>query len=243
MEIENKVVVITGASKGIGEKLTYAFAEHKVKLALVARSINKLDDVEKNARELGATFVRVFQCDLTKLQEVNKTAHDIANTFGNVDILVNNAGIGIYKDLEDLQPGDWNQSLALNVTAPFLLIKRFLPMLKTSKIGLVVNIGSGAGKIPFSGRSVYCATKYAIRGLSLTLSKEYEGRKPDFMHIMLGSTLTEFGPMTLEEKKKKQEKGTHHYFEPKWVADKIVDIIVSGKAKDEVTLFPSDYIE
>ena len=96
------------------------------------------------------------------------------------------------------------------------------------------------GKIPSAGRSVYCASKFALRGLSLSLSKEYKGTNIHFVLVTLGSTLTDFGPKTLKEKEEESLKGKA-YFTPEGVAKKFIEIVENDKLEDEIELYPSEY--
>jgi short-subunit dehydrogenase len=143
------------------------------------------------------------------------------------------------KSLEDLSLEDFYYSQQLNVMVPFLLTKMVLDNLKKSDIGLVMNIGSGAGTMPFKNRSAYCASKYGLRGLSLSLSEEYEGRKPSFCLITLGSTMTTFGGKSIEVQKEKVKNG-NAIFPIEWVANKLVEILKDEKRKDEIVVYPGN---
>ncbi len=113
--------------------------------------------------------------------------------------------------------------------------------LSKSTSGLVLNIGSGAGTIPMAGRSVYCTTKFGLRGLTLSLAEEFKRvSNPKFCLITLGSTLTSFGPMRFEDKKLEMEKGKA-YFTPEWVGEKLIEIVKDENREVEYQLFPGDY--
>ena len=96
------------------------------------------------------------------------------------------------------------------------------------------------GKIPTAGRSLYCASKFALRGLSMSLSLEYKENHISFVHVALGSTLTNFGPMTIKEKEEENLMGKA-YFTPDWVAKKFVEILRADSYPDEIELYPSEY--
>lgn len=150
------------------------------------------------------------------------------------------AGIGIYKSLDELEVEDLEKSLSVNVTAPFFLIKLLYKKLQVSDLGLVLSIGSGAGTMPFSRRSAYCTSKYALRGLSLSLSEEHESQKPEFCLITLGSTMTTFGGKSIEEQQKKIENG-NAIFPVEYVAKELVKIIEDDKRDPEIILYPSEH--
>ena len=134
----------------------------------------------------------IYECDMTNLSEVERVGDEIASKFSKIDILINASGVGIYKDIKDLEIKEWNDSININLNAPFILIKKLITSLQNSELGVVVNFGSGMGVIAKSGRIAYCASKFGLRGMSLTLSKEYKNQGIDFVHMSLGSIMTDF---------------------------------------------------
>ncbi|QQS38636.1 SDR family oxidoreductase [Candidatus Woesebacteria bacterium] len=237
MNLKNKTAVITGATGGIGSVLSVKLAQKGVKLILLSRTESKLKDLIDRLDGDGHEYI---QMDATKTQKVKETAEKILGLTEKIDILVNAAGVGVYKSLEDAGINEWEDSVAINVTTPFYLTKELLPHLKKSEDSVVINVGSGMGKIPTPCRSVYCATKYALRGMTLSLAAEYHGSNIHFVHIDLGSTLTDFGPLSLEDKIEENLRGKS-YFTPSWVADKFIAIIEKDEYEAEITLYPSDY--
>lgn len=213
MELKDKIILLTGADGGIGSVLKNKLEKEGAKIISVSKT---------------ADF------DLTKDEDIKSLVNKVKNEYGQIDILINGAGIGIYKNLVDLNEEEFEYSLKLNLTVPFILIKELLPK------SLVLTIGSGAGVIPMRGRTAYCTSKFGLRGLILTLAEEYQGQEPKFCLITLGSTLTSFGPLTIEEKKEKQKNGAP-YFTPEWVAEKLVEIIKDEKREVEYTLYPGDF--
>ena len=126
-------------------------------------------------------------------------------------------------------------------TSPYFLTQSLLPGLSKSEISLVVNIGSGMGVMPAAGRSVYSSMKFALRGQTLSLAKEFERSKPNFVLMTLGSVLTAFGPMSLDEKKKEMETGGKGYLTPEYVAKKTVEVINDKDREVEYTVYSADY--
>lgn len=235
-DLKNKIVLITGATGGVGEALSRKFAEEKATLVLVSKSQDKL----KTLAEALDTEVDYFACDFTDIEQVISLAQNLNKKYSTIDILLHSAGLGVYKSLRDVTLQEWQDSFSINVDAPFILNKALLPLLHNSVKPLILTIGSGAGIIPMRERSVYCSTKFALRGLILSLAEEYKDDVLDFCLVSLGSTLTDFGPLSIEEKKKQHEKGKA-YFTPEWVADKIVEIITSDNRETEYELYPSTY--
>lgn len=237
MDIKDKIVVITGATGGIGKQLCRDFAKNGARLFMIARTREKLEEL---SNELEGEGHKNYAADFTKSDEVLKVCDYIKNNYSNIDILINAAGVGVYKSVEEVEIQEWSDSMAINATAPFFMVKELIELLKKSQTGVVINIGSGMGKIPTACRSVYCATKYALRGMTLSLAAEFKRTNVKFVHIDLGSTLTEFGPLTLNEKMKENIDGKA-YLTPEWVAKKFVEIVNNNQFEEEITLYPSDY--
>lgn len=214
-----KTVLITGATGGIGKALVEKLSSEGVELILVSE-----DD-----------------CDLTNREQILSLTEKIKKEHKKIDVLFNVAGIGVYRPIEELSLAEWDKSLALNVTAPFILIKELMPLFGEGSV--VINIGSGAGVTAMKDRAAYCSSKFALRGLSLTLAEEFNGKSPQFCLITLGSTLTSFGvgkALTLEEKIQKNKDG-NAYFTPEWVAGKLVEIMNSSNRLAEYVIYPNDY--
>jgi short-subunit dehydrogenase len=237
MDLKDKIIVITGASKGIGNTLTKFLAKEGARVILVARSEEILKDLVKN---FGEEKHKYYACDLSNINEVFNLVRKIKKDFEKVDVLVNAAGIGVYKPIEEVKTEEWDLSFAIGVKAPYFLTQGLLPLLQKSDLSLVLDIGSGMGVLPAAGRSVYCSMKFALRGATLSLAEEFERTKPHFCLITLGSTLTGFGPMSVEKKRRQMEEGKA-YFTPEWVAQKLTEIIKDEKREVEYTLFPSEY--
>ncbi len=236
MSLENKTVLIIGATGGIGKAIACKLFQQKAKLILISKSKQSL---EKLSKKLDNS--KYYPVDLANQGDVTNFTQKIKKDYKIIDVVVNAAGVGVYKLLKDVSLKEWNNSQAINVNAPFIIIKELSPLVKESDIGLFLTIGSGTGVIPMKNRSVYCSNKFALRGLSLSLSEEFKDQKPKFCLITLGSTLTNFGPLTLEEKKKQHKEG-RAYFTPEWVANKLTEIIKDQNRKEEYVLYPSELV-
>ncbi|NMC34225.1 MAG: SDR family oxidoreductase [Veillonellaceae bacterium] len=237
MKLKGKLIIVTGATGGIGRELVKVLDTENAKLVLIAKEEKKLKNILKTLRGQENSY---FVSDFSKQEDVIRLSGAIKTKCKSIDILINLAGIGVYKPLETVTLEDWNNSLNVGLNAPFILIKELIKLLGKNTDSLVLNIGSGMGVIPTAGRSVYCSTKFGLRGLTLSLAEEYRGVKPSFCLITLGSTLTSFGPMSLKEKMEEQFKGKA-YFTPEWVAKKLIEIIKDDKRETEYTIYPGDY--
>jgi len=229
INLKGKTILLTGASKGIGLELAKQLDKEGANLILVGRKFENKNSEENH---------KYIDADLTKMEDIAKFRKEIEGQ--KIDILINMAGIGIYKSLENLSLKDFYYSQQLNLMVPFLLIKAVLDDLKQSDIGLVLNIGSGAGTMPFKNRSAYCASKYGLRGMSLSLSEEFEGKKPHFCLITLGSTITTFGGKDIKAQEEKAKNGSA-IFPTKYVAKELIKIMKDGNRENEIVLYPSEH--
>jgi len=236
MELAGKTAVVTGATGGIGSVLCKRLNTQGVKLVMLSKNFDKLERVKEEFGE-GHHYISY---DFTQTQRLEQLVEDIVTKSTQVDMLFNVAGVGVYKNLEDVTLNEWEDSFAINVTTPFFLTKLLMPHIGKSERGLILNVGSGMGKTPQACRSVYCATKYALRGMTLSLSQEFENSHIKFVHVALGSTLTEFGPMSLEDKHRLSSEGKN-YLTPDTVADRLVEIIKSDQLDPEIEIYPQNY--
>lgn len=224
MNLPSKNVVLTGATGGIGQVLAAKLFAQGASLILLGRDQDKLTEfkIKYNAKTI--------QCDLTSRPSREYAIHTILTSVGKPDLLINCAGIGIYKKIGELTEKDWYSSYELNVHTPFFLTRNLQPE-------LTVSLGSCSAFQHVKERTLYNSTKAALRSLTLTLNKEMPGK---LIHITLDSTLTPFGPLTLEEKTKKKEHGKT-YLDPLWVANKIIEIVSLDHYESEYTLSPECY--
>jgi len=240
MNLANKTILITGATGGIGKALAHSLAAKNCNLILVARKLTLLKSLSKTLIKQHKIAVSYFSCNLRDKTARKRLISKLRRRATRLDCLVNSAGIGVYKPFDKVTEKDWENSYDLNVTAPYFLTQGLLPMLKTSKLSLILNIGSGAGVTPMPERSIYCSTKFALRGWTLSLAEETREKSPHFCLITLGSTLTSFGTTTLAEKKAKQA-GGKAYLTPEFVADQLVAIIADSHRATEYTMYPANY--
>jgi short-subunit dehydrogenase len=175
-KFKGKVVLVTGASSGIGRQVSLDFSDHGAQtIILVARSQSKLEDLEKIIRRKFATDVRVYPCDISKKTEVAKMGREILERYGYIDILVNNAGFGIYGKVQRQSIEDIESIIFTNYLGMVYCTKLFLDSMTSRKSGHIVNVASVAGSFGVAGLSAYCASKYAVLGFSESLSQELHG--------------------------------------------------------------------
>ncbi|MCC4221743.1 dehydrogenase [Staphylococcus saprophyticus] len=167
--VKDKVVVITGASSGIGEETVNLLSENGAKLVLGAR---RLDRLEKIQQKIGRDSVSIKKTDVTKADEVNALIETAYNDFGRIDVLINNAGLMPQSFLEKNKQDEWNQMIDVNIKGVLYGIGAVLPYMRKQKSGHIINLASVAGHVVFPGSAVYCGTKYAVRAITEGLRQE-----------------------------------------------------------------------
>ena len=238
MNLKGKVAVVVGATGGMGREIVKKLDKEGVSLVLVSKTESELRNLLKF---LDGKNHKYYVCNLSSKIETEKIAKEISSEFNVIDILINAAGIGIYKPLEELTLDEWNLSIAINLNSVFIMTKELIKSLNNSTDSVVISLGSGMGVEPEPERSAYCTSKFALRGLMLTLAEEYKRFKnPKFCLFTLGSVLTSFGPMSMEEKKLSMESGKG-YLTPDWVAGKVTEIIKSDDKQVEYSFSSPDY--
>ncbi|AFY35909.1 SDR family oxidoreductase [Calothrix sp. PCC 7507] len=172
MSVEQKRrALITGASSGIGKATALAFAKVGIDVALVSRSVDKLEAVATAAKHTGVE-AKAYAVDLACIQEVKDKIQAIAHDFGDIDILVNSAGIAYTANLSEIPLEDWQQVLNLNLTSVFQCIMGILPKMRDRGSGTIINVASIAGKQAFPGWGAYSVSKAGLISLSQTLAQE-----------------------------------------------------------------------
>src|ERR1035437_80057 len=173
MEIKGRVVLITGAWRGIGRALAHAFAAAGSKVALLGKTKKNLLEVQRELKDSGAPTV-VLAEDVSDEGVVSRAVAAAEQQLGPVDVLVNNAGIFALAPVEKMDALVFDRMLAVNLRGPFLMSRAVLPGMKSRKRGHIVNISSTAGRRGFAGGGAYCASKFGLAGL--TEAMRYEAR-------------------------------------------------------------------
>ena len=176
MDFKNKVVLITGASSGIGKQTAIEFAKLGSNIILVARRKNKLEQVENELKQFKVNTL-VCTCDVSKKDQVEKLSQIILQKFNSIDILVNNAGFAIYGSVSDLSIDEIESQMETNYFGMIYCVKNFLPLMLEKKSGHIVNVASVAASFGLPGIASYCASKFAMLGFSEGLKHELAGTR------------------------------------------------------------------
>ncbi|WEE35407.1 SDR family oxidoreductase [Lactiplantibacillus paraplantarum] len=168
---ESKVIVITGASSGIGEATAKLVVKDGAKVILGARRENKLKKIADEIEKLGGE-VAYQATDVTDDNQVEALAKLAIDKFGRIDVWLNNAGIMPQSILSEKKINDWNNMIDINIKGTLYGIGAALPYMDKQKSGHIINVSSVAGHTAHSGSAVYSATKYAVRAISESLRQE-----------------------------------------------------------------------
>lgn len=180
--LDGKWVMVTGAGRGIGRALAIKMAGEGAKMVLVARTRSELDGVADECQTVGSRRALTIPADLSDPVEVTQVAKAALQNTGGIHVLINNAGIHRPGNVLEGEPDDWDEMFAVNVSAPIHLTRELAPTMVKNKAGTIINIGSVAGLEPMTQGGAYAASKWALRGWSLS---SYERLRHDGIKVML----------------------------------------------------------
>lgn len=174
MKLKGKTAIVTGGGRGIGKAIALAFAREGADVIVTARTEKEIEKVAEDIMALGSRGFPM-SADLGKKESLQVFVDRISKKFPRLDILINNAGVGSGQNPRVVAEYDddfWEETLALNLTAPYLLTKAFLPKMIAQKWGRIINISSVAGKIGFPFGAAYSTSKHGLIGLTRTVALE-----------------------------------------------------------------------
>lgn len=174
-EIENKVVIITGASSGLGEATARRLAKNGAKLMLAARREDRLQDLVAEINNNGGT-AKYQVTDVTDRSQVEALAKATKDAYGQIDVLVNNAGLMPLSPLAETKIDEWEQMVDVNIKGVLYNIAAVMPVMLQQESGHIINLSSVAGHKVFPGGTVYCATKFAVKAISEGIRAESDGK-------------------------------------------------------------------
>jgi short-subunit dehydrogenase len=187
MDISEKVVIITGASEGIGLATARLFARQGASVALVARSAEKLQEI---AAELPNSFV--LPTDMRDESAVRQMVTAMKQHYGRIDILINNAGQGMHVPIEQANINQYRSIFELNVVSVLVAMQATIPLMREQGGGVIINISSGTSKMVLPGVGPYASTKYALNSITLTARQELAGDNIRVGLVHPGLTATAF---------------------------------------------------
>ena len=189
--LKSKTAIITGASTGIGRAIASRFARAGSNLVLTARDTKALERLKKSLVKTPSK-IWCYGCDLTDAEDLEQLILTIKKNHKKIDVLVNNAGIGRFAPIDEVTTEDWDRMLSLNLRAPLIMCRAFVPVMKRLGAGKIINISSIAGKVGVAQASAYSATKFGLEGLNKSLYDELRDHNISVTSINPGSVDTPF---------------------------------------------------
>ena len=169
--LENKVVLVTGAGRGFGKYMCLAYAKEGATVLAASRTISELERLKESIEEKGGKCI-TLTTDLLNMEDMTKLVDYVVEQFGRLDTLVNCAADNLWKLFEETSIKEWDRSISINLRAPFILSKLFLPLLKDQGYGSIINVSSGSATRGFIAETAYCPSKYGLEGLTQCLAME-----------------------------------------------------------------------
>ena len=182
---QDKIVLITGGSRGLGLVLARTFAREGAKIAICARDGEELNRAKDDLQNRGAEVLEVV-CDVRNQNEVNQMIEKVCNHYGRIDVLVNNAGVIQVGPLEVQTKEDFEDAMNVHFWGPYYTMSAIIPKMQERRTGKIVNISSFGGKVSVPHLAPYCASKFALVGLSSAMRVELAKDKIDVTTICPG---------------------------------------------------------
>ena len=217
-QIENKVAVVTGGSRGIGFRIAERLLEHGASVVICSRQEEHVRRATESLKQSAASRVEGIPADVRDYRQVEGLMALAEKRFGGIDILVNNAGIGIFHSVDRMTPEEWDAVIATNLTGCFYCVRAAAPRMKRRGGGYIFNISSLAGKNAFAGGAAYNASKFGLNGFSeaIMLDLRYDNIRTSY--ILPGSVETAFGGTSASASWK---------LDPDDVAQAVIDLLQS----------------
>ncbi len=227
MDPKGKVVIVTGASSGIGEATARQFGREGSKVVLAARRVDKLKALANEIGGMGTgADVLVVQADLSKLEDIQSLIQKTLEKFGRIDVLVNNAGFGRLDWLEKLDPvKDIQGQFDVNVMGVVQTTRQALPVMIQQRSGHIIQMCSMAGLVATPTYSIYAACKHAVHGFSEALRREVKPWGIDVSMVYPGGVVTEFASHAGIKRKTKATTPKFMLLTAEQVADAVVSLV------------------
>lgn len=240
MDMKNKVVLVTGASSGIGLAVAKCFAEKGAKVVMAARSKEKL---ERLSNEIKGSFP--IAADMMIEEDIKEMIGQAQKHFGRIDILVNNAGQGYDAPIEKIDIRTYQDLFYLDVVAPIIAMQQVIPIMRSHGGGDIVNISSGTALMSLENMGAYSSLKRALVGISLTAREELKKDKINVCVVYPYITLTDFEKNTIKSsaREDKNDPGTETRVRfPPDTPEYIANIILKGIGDNDAEIFAHDWM-
>lgn len=237
MQIYNKIVIVTGASSGIGRALAKLLSEKGAKVALLARSKEKLEALSKELPQSVA-----IPADMTVKANIERAVNKAIDHFGGVDILVNNAGRGYDAPVEKIDIDTFRSILELNVLASVIAMQLVIPVMRRRGRGTIVNVSSGTALMYLPKMSTYSSSKRALAGITLTAREELKKDNIIVSVVYPFITDTDFEKNTIKDFVDEESEEIRERFRPD-TSEYIAQRICEGIEKEEAEIFAHEWMK
>jgi len=218
MNLNNKVALVTGGTKGIGRATAEALVRSGVDVCISARNQQEIQTAVTSLSVSSDVRVRGKICDVRAYEQVRDLISFVNSELGGLDILVNNAGIGVFQTVEEMSADDFRAILETNLNGVFYCCHEAIPLMKQRGGGYIINLSSLAGANPHPRMAAYNASKFGLNGFSEALMQEVRHDNIKVSYIMPGSVNTDFGGDEPDESKSWQ-------LQPKDIARVVMDLL------------------
>ena len=232
--LKNKVAVVTGASSGIGESLSYALARNGVDLYLLGRDESRLQRIAAQLREIHPE-IHVYTCDLASADNICSVAKRIINSVTGIDILVHSAGSFLMKRLDETTEEEFDSLFSVNTRAPFILTRLLLPLLEKNKGQIVFLNSSASQQKSRAGLGVYTASKYALQAITDSLREEVNASEVRVLSIYPGRTATAMQEEIFRMENRQYEK--EQLLQPEDIAESIINALSLPRTAEITDIF------
>lgn len=198
MEMDGKVVVVTGASMGIGEAISKLFADNGANVVLLARDVGRADAARQRVGHLDRTVA--LACDVRKREQIDEAVARTVELFGRLDVWVNNAGIGIRDRVADMDMAACRDLFETNFFGAVACLQAVAPAMRKNGGGTVINISSVAGHIPVPNMAPYSASKFALNAIGKGARLELRRDNINLLTVCPGYVATDFGAHVVVDK-------------------------------------------
>ncbi|MEO6236049.1 MAG: SDR family oxidoreductase [Vicinamibacterales bacterium] len=174
ISFENRVVVLTGGSRGLGLVMARMLVDERARVVLLARDLSELERAKADLDARGGGEVMTLRCDIRRRAEVSAAVEAVLDRWRTIDVLINNAGVIQVGPLDHMTHGDFENAMATHFWGPLHLLLEIAPIMRHRRFGRIVNISSIGGKIAVPHLAPYCASKFALTGLSDAVRTELD---------------------------------------------------------------------